>query len=94
MCGILVRTQRHETDTGWSTEGSWEAGVDGGCAGILMWAHPPAHMGEIYYQEFEHGTAEDQAKVIDINSTVTVAYGTFKHCVHTAGIFEIGTRRY
>jgi len=71
------------TDTGWSTEGSWEAGVDGGCAGIIMWAHPPAHMGETYYQEFEHGTAEDQAKLIDINSTVTVAYGTFKHCVHT-----------
>jgi hypothetical protein len=71
------------TGKGWSTEGSWEAGVNGGCAGILMWANPQAHIGEIYYQEFEHGNAEDQATVINTNSTVTVVYGTFSNCVHT-----------
>jgi hypothetical protein len=71
------------TNHGWSTEGSWEAGVDGGCAGIIMWAHPEAHIGQIYYQEFEHGTAEDQAKVISTNNTVTVDYGTYNNCVHT-----------
>src|SRR6476620_1287241 len=31
------------TNHGWSTEGSWEAGVNGGCAGIIMWAHPELH---------------------------------------------------
>jgi hypothetical protein len=71
------------TDTGWSTEGSWEAGVDGACAGIIMWARPESHLGQIYYQEFEHGTAEDQAKVISTNNTVAVTYGTFNDCVHT-----------
>jgi len=74
---------RERTDNGWSTEGSWEAGVDGGCAGIIMWANPEAHIGQVYYQEFEHGTAEDQAKVISLGNTVTVTYGTFNNCLHT-----------
>jgi len=34
-------------------------------------------------EKFEHGTAEDQAKVISTDNTVTVAYGTFYNCVHT-----------
>src|SRR3954468_20200320 len=55
------------TNHGWSTEGSWEAGVNGACAGIAMWADPKAHIGEIYYQEFLKGTAEDQAQVVNTN---------------------------
>jgi hypothetical protein len=31
-----------------STEGSWEAGVNGAEAGIIMWADPAAHLGEEY----------------------------------------------
>src|SRR3954451_5566104 len=34
---------KERTDTGWTTEGSWQAGVHGACAGISMWAHPGAH---------------------------------------------------
>jgi len=66
---------------GWTTEGSWKAGEHNACAGIIMWADPQAHAGEIYNQEFLPGIAEDQAEVINTNSTVSVPYGTFANCV-------------
>jgi hypothetical protein len=68
---------------GWTTEGSWKTGERGACPGIVMWANPQAHIGEIYYQEFLQGIAEDQAQVVNTNSTVTVPYGTFTNCVKT-----------
>src|SRR5919109_412939 len=48
-----------------STEGSWEAGVDGAEAGIIMLADP--QVGDRYYQEFYRGEAEDQAKVLQLD---------------------------
>lgn len=74
---------KSRTDSGWSTEGSWQAGVNGGCAGIAMWAHPEQHLGQRYYQEFLKGEAEDQAEVVDTNGTAKVYYGTFTHCIVT-----------
>jgi hypothetical protein len=71
------------TDTGWSTLGSWEAGVDGAKAGIIMYGHTGTHIGETYYQEFYKGYAEDQATLLSNKSTVTIALGTFTHCVET-----------
>lgn len=67
----------------WSTEGSWEAGVKDAKQGIIMYRHPEAHIGNVYFQEFLYGVAEDQAEVINTNSTATVAYGTFNNCVKT-----------
>jgi hypothetical protein len=66
-----------------STEGSWEAGVDGAEAGIIMWADPSAHMGEEYRQEFAEGTAEDLGKVVAVNQSVDVPFGSFTGCVKT-----------
>ncbi|HSK47967.1 MAG TPA: hypothetical protein VLA05_08200, partial [Coriobacteriia bacterium] len=43
-----------------STEGSWEAGVDGAQAGVVMQADPAP--GPWYWQEFYEGQAEDQAR--------------------------------
>ena len=60
-----------------STEGSWQAGVDGAEPGIFMPANPQP--GQSYRQEYYKGHAEDQFKVLDRNSAVTVpagAYGT------------------
>ncbi len=71
------------TPEGWSTEGSWEAGVNGAIAGIIMYAKPQAHLGETYYQEFLAGVAEDQATLLNTNSIVHVRYGTFNNCVET-----------
>ena len=42
--------------------GSWEAGVDGARAGIVMPAHP--RVGDTYRQEFYLGEAEDEARVL------------------------------
>ena len=47
-----------------STEGSWQAGVSGARAGIIMLAHP--RVGKAYQQEFFKGHAEDFARVIGL----------------------------
>ena len=66
-----------------STEGSWEAGVNGAQAGIIMWADPAAHIGQEYRQEFASGVAEDLAKVVAVNQDVTVPFGSLTGCVKT-----------
>ncbi len=62
---------------GVDTSGSWQAGVDGGQAGILMPADPV--LGRSYAQEFEPGDAEDQAQVIDLDEQVGAPAGYFDH---------------
>lgn len=65
-----------------STEGSFEAGKHGARAGILMWAHPV--LSRITPQEIAPGVAEDKAKVLDLDATVTAPYGTQHHCLKQA----------
>jgi hypothetical protein len=64
-----------------STEGSWEAGVDGALPGIIMPANP--QVGDVYRQEYWKGEAEDMAEVEDVSGTVTVPYGTFDNILTT-----------
>ena len=65
-----------------STEGSWEAGVDGAKAGIVMHAvQPPA--GEPYRQEYYPCVAEDMAEVVEENVAVTVTAGSYTGCLKT-----------
>jgi len=60
-----------------STEGSWEAGVDGAQPGIIMEAHPK--VGDRYQQELAPGIAEDTAQVIRLqDEKVCVGYGCFE----------------
>ncbi|HZD06536.1 MAG TPA: hypothetical protein VE173_16605, partial [Longimicrobiales bacterium] len=63
--------------------GSWEAGVDGAEAGIVMWADPAEHRGESYRQEFYEGEAEDMAKVLRLGVSVDVEAGHFEDCIQT-----------
>jgi len=56
-------------------EGSWEAGVAGALPGIIMPAEPES--GQSYHQEFQEGVAEDMARTLRTNDTVSVPYGTF-----------------
>ncbi|HEX6135966.1 MAG TPA: hypothetical protein VFZ24_18480 [Longimicrobiales bacterium] len=63
--------------------GSWEAGVDGAEAGIIMWANPLDHKGKAYRQEYYEGEAEDMAKVLHAGLTVSVPAGTFANCIET-----------
>jgi hypothetical protein len=55
-----------------STEGSWQAGVDGAEAGIYMPAHPK--VGESYSQEYYKGHAEDHFRVVSLRTSVDVPY--------------------
>jgi hypothetical protein len=64
-----------------STEGSWEAGVDGAVAGIIMPADPRPT--DAYRQELFPGHAEDQAWIVQRHTTVTVPYGRLDHVVRT-----------
>ena len=54
-----------------STEGSWEAGVDGALPGIVMYADPVP--GTAYRQEYDEGEAEDVAEGERAGPSVTVA---------------------
>jgi hypothetical protein len=76
-----------------SSAGSWEAGVNGAQAGIIMWADPAAHIGEEYRQEFARGEAEDVAKVVAMAESVTVPFGSFSGCLKTEdrNLLEPGT---
>jgi hypothetical protein len=64
-----------------STDGSWEAGVDGALPGIVMPAI--SILNQSYAQEYYPGEAEDMAKAIDLNATASVAYGSFDHVLVT-----------
>lgn len=50
-----------------NTEGSWEAGVDGARAGLVMAARP--RVGDGYQQGVREGVAEDRAEVLGIDET-------------------------
>jgi hypothetical protein len=58
-----------------STRGSWEAGVDGAQAGVVMPAAP--RPGLRYRQEFYAGEAEDRAEVMSLREQVEVPFGHF-----------------
>jgi hypothetical protein len=60
----------------WTTEGSWQAGVEGARPGVYMQAHPA--IGSTYMQEFYQGRAGDSASVLALNEPVTVPMGSYK----------------
>jgi len=60
---------------------SWESGRKGAKPGLIMEAHPK--VGDAYRQEFSRGNAEDAARVLNTNTTVSVPYGTFHHALKT-----------
>jgi hypothetical protein len=74
-------TKEYENGEVVSTKGSWEAGVDGAKPGIIMPADPK--VGQTYHQEYYPGEAMDMAKVISLNTSVTVPYGSFDHALDT-----------
>lgn len=64
-----------------STEGSWEAGVDGAEAGIIMLADPKK--GDRYQQENAPDVAEDMAQVIGFEDSLCVRAGCFENVLVT-----------
>ena len=64
-----------------SRHGSWEAGVDGAVAGIIMPADPRPT--DAYRQEFYAGEAEDQAWIVQNHASKTVPYGHLDQLVRS-----------
>lgn len=62
-------------------EGSWKSGVHGALPGVVMLRDPKP--GCRYRQEYLAGEAEDYARVVARNQTVSVPAGTFTGCVKT-----------
>jgi hypothetical protein len=64
-----------------STEGSWEAGVDGAEAGILIPGRP--EVGMAYRQEYYAGEAEDEGKILSLDEQADVPFGSFDSVLMT-----------
>ena len=74
-------TKEYEHGKVVSTKGSWQAGVDGAEAGVIMEAQP--QVGDIYRQEYYKGEAEDQAKVVRLDAKASVPAGKYEGCLET-----------
>jgi hypothetical protein len=68
-------TQEYEDGTVSSSKGSWEAGVDGAQAGVIMPARP--RVGMNYRQEYRAGEAEDRGRVLALGERAQVPAGAF-----------------
>jgi hypothetical protein len=64
-----------------STEGSFEAGVEGARPGVLIPGHPK--VGLVGRQEFLKGEAEDHFRVLDLNARISVPFVTTKTALRT-----------
>ena len=74
-------TKEYEDGKLKSTEGSWEAGVDGAQPGIILPANPKP--GLTYREEYYAGHAEDGAEILSLTAHADVPYGTFDHVLQT-----------
>jgi hypothetical protein len=74
-------TKEYEDGKLVSTEGSWEAGVDGAQPGVIVPAEPA--VGMTYRQEFLAGEAEDAAAVLSLDEQAGVPFGHFDNVLLT-----------
>jgi hypothetical protein len=74
-------TQEYEDGKVSSRKGSWEAGVDGAQAGVIMPAHPRGGM--TYRQEYRAGEAEDRGRVLSLGERARVPAGAFEGVLQT-----------
>lgn len=64
-----------------STEGSWEAGVDGAQPGVVVPGAP--EIGMTYRQEYYAGEAEDEAAVLSLDEQVEAPQGRYEGVLMT-----------
>ena len=74
-------TKEYENGRVVSTAGSWQAGVDGARAGIIMPAKP--RPGMRYRQEFYAGHAEDRGQIVSRREQAEVPFGHFRRVLMT-----------
>jgi hypothetical protein len=75
------QTAEYENGVVTSTEGTWEAGMDGAQPGIVMLADP--QVGDTYRQEWYEGQAEDLAKVFALDGSAEVPAGSYTGVIVT-----------
>jgi hypothetical protein len=75
-------TAELEDGTITTREGSFEAGVDGAQAGVIMPASP--EVGMAYRQEYYEGEAEDNGEVLALGEQATVPAGRYDGLLKTA----------
>ncbi len=79
VCGNIwylgENTKEYENGVVVSTAGSWEAGVNGGQAGVIVPGDP--QVGLAYREEYLAGEAEDAATVMSLTEQAQVPYGLF-----------------
>lgn len=68
-------TKEYENGQVVSTEGSWQAGVDGALAGVVVPGTPT--VGVIYREEYHAGDAEDSAAVLSLDEQTHVPSGHY-----------------
>jgi hypothetical protein len=64
-----------------TTEGSWETGVDGALAGVIVPADP--RIGMTYRQEYYAGEAEDEGEILSLDEQAEVPFGSFDNLLMT-----------
>jgi hypothetical protein len=69
-------TKEYENGEVTSTGGSFEAGVDGAQAGVVMPAEP--NVGLAYRQEYYAGEAEDAGEILSLDEQVQVPFGSLE----------------
>jgi hypothetical protein len=74
-------TKEYENGKVVSTEGSWEAGIDGAQAGVILPGEP--EVGMAYRQEYYEGEAEDNGLVLSLDATAKVPFGSFDGMLKT-----------
>jgi hypothetical protein len=72
-----------------STNGSWEAGVDGAKPGIIIPSAPA--VGMVYRQEYFAGVAEDMGEILETDASATVPYGSYTGCLKTRDFTPLDT---
>jgi hypothetical protein len=75
------KTAEYEKGKPVTTEGSFEAGVDGAQPGIILPAGPEP--GLAYRQEYYKGEAEDKGEIVSVNEQAEVPAGHFKNALMT-----------
>ena len=80
-------TREYENGKVTTTEGSFEAGVDGADAGIVMPADP--EVGLSYRQEYYAGEAEDEAEVLSLDEQAEVPFGHFTDVLMTKDLVPL-----
>jgi hypothetical protein len=74
-------TRKRRADGSFTPAGSWEAGVGGALPGVVMPARPGP--GGPYRQEYLPGEAEDMARVLTVDGTLQVRFGSFRDVLVT-----------